>query len=176
MGWCVYGMADVIPTDCDVLIQTEKGIRPLQMGEWAALKEVPMRWELSKSEWEGVIWCPGVHFWSALGLVLTPLFTNGERLPCVSAEVLQPGTVFPEPTGMPKTQRSAPAVESDDLWDWEVPNLQEGGDWHCARLKPLQQAISGLTNEVQLWEEGQALLPNHRLNYGATGPTALTVL
>jgi hypothetical protein len=55
-------------------------------------------------------------------------------------------------------------------WEWAVPDLREGGDWHTVQVASLKAAIGKRENTGQILEEGLKALDRHQTNYTDEGP------
>ena len=50
-------------------------------------------------------------------------------------------------------------------WDWTLPDLSPGGEWHTAHVRNLESTICDLPNADQLHTEGLQALENHQKNF-----------
>jgi hypothetical protein len=76
----------------------------------------------------------------------------------------------------PVEEWSTAAEDEAYNWEWSAPDLQEGGDWHKARIKSLKEAIHGREDRDQLLADGIVALSIHRGNYSDEGPKYLQLL
>jgi hypothetical protein len=65
---------------------------------------------------------------------------------------------------------------NDKEWQWETPDLREGGEWFKARVATLKEAIKEAPNPQELYEGGLRALAIHRGNYTGEGPKRLQLL
>jgi hypothetical protein len=61
------------------------------------------------------------------------------------------------------------ADQTDDEWEWRVPDLSEGAAWHQARVANLRRARKSLPNAATLYTKGLEALRIHRKNYDDNG-------
>ena len=61
-------------------------------------------------------------------------------------------------------------------WNWEAPDLSEGGAFYQARMKRLKEVTQECGGPASWIEEGRKILSWHRSNYGPEGPQRLTIL
>ena len=82
----------------------------------------------------------------------------------------------PSRPGSASLEHPEVASPTPEHWEWDIPDLQEGSPFHKAQLKRLKEVVQ-LLGGPEVWlQEGLTILEWHRSNYGAAGPTHLTVL
>jgi hypothetical protein len=69
-------------------------------------------------------------------------------------EEMDPVINEPKETTLPVPNWASQEDEPEKEWQWEVPDLKEGGEWFQARVKSLQKAIQGLPNYDELYAAG----------------------
>jgi hypothetical protein len=62
-------------------------------------------------------------------------------------------------TPVPKWIDDDPAEEEE--WQWETPDLSEGGEWFLAQVASLKEAIKEAPNPEELYEGGLKALAIH---------------
>jgi hypothetical protein len=84
------------------------------------------------------------------------------------------------PSAAPDEKDPPSPIHFDDPdpgeWEWELPDLNPGGEWHSARVVSLRAAIQDMPNEDKLYTEGLEALDWHRQNYGEEGIKQLQLL
>ena len=77
----------------------------------------------------------------------------------------------------PTTSSTPPSKPIVSQWTWIHPDLIKGGEFYNKSVHKLRSAIKHLGPKYEyLLEEGLKILAAHRINYGAEGPTHLTIL
>jgi hypothetical protein len=64
----------------------------------------------------------------------------------------------------------------DAPFEWEAPNLKDGGEWCGACLNKLRTITRGWHGQDDVMIEGRRLLASHRLNYTSKGAQCLDIL
>jgi hypothetical protein len=64
----------------------------------------------------------------------------------------------------------------DARFEWEAPDLIEGGEWCEARLDKLRTITEGWHDQDLVMIEARRLLASHRLNYTSQGGQRLEIL
>jgi hypothetical protein len=151
-------------------IRSDRGIRRLQHEELAKAKGVPSSWlkgegvrPLRKAQVDRAT-C--IHLWSAAMDVMRPWILKEER-----PEIWE--SLSNKKIAVPKWRdRELPEEE----WQWESPDLREGGEWFLAQVASLKKAIKEAPNPEELYEEGLQTLSIHQRNYSNEGPKQLQLL
>jgi hypothetical protein len=170
-GWCIIvGESDkwkvpvFSPDGCildsvGALIATDRGLRQLLKEELAKAKGVSSQW-LDKGKWtsQQVEELTDIHLWAAVSASLHHTIRNPHKS-------LPGGSEFLESIDTSTETED----DGEPTWDWVVPDLSEGGDWHRARVDNLRKAIEGLPNAEEAYAEGLEALQIHRLNYEGDG-------
>lgn len=157
----VFTPKGCLPNSVGALIETSKGVRSLQATELGRAKGIPSTWDL-QGRHDDLTRLTGQHLWVA---VSDALFKDAE---------MSQGTRAPS-----MSSREEPVTDQldDDLeWEWELPDLSEGGEWYQERVTNLERAIQGRADHQQLRAEGLAALAQHRRNYGPEGIDRLQLL
>jgi hypothetical protein len=61
-------------------------------------------------------------------------------------------------------------------FEWDAPDLQEGGEWFEARLETLRTITEGWPDQSLVMLDARRLLASHRLNYTSQGSQRLEIL
>jgi hypothetical protein len=64
----------------------------------------------------------------------------------------------------------------DAPFEWDAPDLQEGGEWFEARLDKLRTITEGWHDQRLIMMDARRLLASHRLNYTSQGAPRLDIL
>jgi hypothetical protein len=64
----------------------------------------------------------------------------------------------------------------DTPFEWEAPDLQEGGEWCEARFDKLRTITEGWHDQDLFMLDARRLLASHRLNYTSQGAHRLEIL
>jgi hypothetical protein len=64
----------------------------------------------------------------------------------------------------------------DAPFEWDTPDLQEGGEWFEARLDKLRTIPEGWRDQKAVMQDARRLLASHRLNYTSQGAQRLEIL
>jgi hypothetical protein len=64
----------------------------------------------------------------------------------------------------------------DAPFEWEAPDLKDGGEWREARLNKLRTITQSWYDQDDVMIEGRCLLASHRLNYTSQGAQCLEIL
>jgi len=155
----VFSPDGCLPDKVGALIETEQGVRRLQMDELARAKGVPSEWitqDLLTSR--GLRHLTALHIWAAVASSLSHRTAGSATLPS------QPGSDADLASTFTLTTEADLAP-----WEWSPPDLSPGGEWHTARVASLKTAIAGQANADQLLKEGLHALDIHRENYGGDG-------
>jgi hypothetical protein len=64
----------------------------------------------------------------------------------------------------------------DAPFQWDAPDLQEGGEWFEARLDKLRTITEGWRDQNTVIQDARCLLASHRLNYTSQGAQRLEIL
>jgi hypothetical protein len=161
-----------MPDHPHVWIRSERGIRRLQHEELAKAKGVPPEWlkgpetkPLRQTLVEGAT-C--LHLWTA---AMDGLRSWMEEEAGSNSERVRPST-----NPSPVEGWSSQSEDDEYEWNWKVPDLRKGGDWHKARVASLKRAIGERKDGNQLFLDGLKALDIHRENYTDEGPKWLQLL
>ena len=148
---------DPMPIHPGARIQTERGVRGLQLDEFcrglgyskldAAQVSHPMASRTTP-----------IFHWEFLSTALSGC----------PAEVVNPVL----PSGSPLSTKN---IQTDDVseppsFSWSPPDLQKGGKWFLQRISNLREACSQYHNKDELFDDGLSRLDRHRMNYNSDGP------
>jgi hypothetical protein len=116
----IFSPDGCLPDSVGVYIQTERGVRRLQMAELAKAKGVPSDWlRQGHLTLRAVNNMTDVHLWTA-----------------ISASLHRAREHHLSPEDDSKQSPPSPQVCFDDSdvgeWEWELPDLSAGGEWHSA--------------------------------------------
>jgi hypothetical protein len=178
----------------DILIRTERGVREVTTEEWVKLKAYPPSWGTTVKYRRRIIQEPSLHFWSVLGDAFDPtlihpenpklepneeddgIYTSIPPLPPMppweedySEEVSEDGVDHPYPG-----QLEPPYMDSP--FEWEAPDIQEGGKWREARLDKLRTITEGCHDQDLVMMDVRRLLASRRLNHTSQGFQRLEIL
>jgi hypothetical protein len=64
----------------------------------------------------------------------------------------------------------------DAPFEWEAPDLKEGGEWCEARIDKLRAITEGWHDQYLVMMDAHRLLASHRLNYTSQGSQRLDIL
>jgi hypothetical protein len=64
----------------------------------------------------------------------------------------------------------------DATFEWDAPDLQDGGEWFEARLDKLRTITEGWRDQKAVMQDARRLLASHRLNYNYQGAHRLEIL
>jgi hypothetical protein len=166
----IYEATGPMPDHPQAWIRSDRGTRRLQHEELAKAKGVPSSWLKGKGakslRQSQVDRATCVHLWSAAMDVMRPWLLEEENQIFSESESKQNAPV-------PKWIDDEPAEED---WQWETPDLREGGEWFLARVASLREAIKEAPNPEELYEGGLKALAIHRGNYTSDGPKRLQLL
>lgn len=168
----IYETTGPMPDHPQAWIRSDRGVRRLQHEELAKAKGILPSWlkgdgaiPLRQSQVDRAT-C--VHLWSAAMDVMRPWLLMEEE---------EAGSEGPKAS---KKDTAVPTwddgEDSDEKWQWEVPDLSEGGEWFLARVATLKEVIKGAPNPEELYEGGLKALAIHRGNYTDEGPKRLQLL
>jgi hypothetical protein len=165
----VYETSGPMPDHPHVWIRSDKGVRRLQHEELAKAKGVPSEWlkggkPLKQSQVDRAT-C--LHLWTAAMDTVRPWLLEEEGSVLSSQQGSEPKQI---------KEGWADAEEDTSEWEWQVPDLSEGGEWFKARVKSLKEAIKGAPNSEELYAGGLKALAIHRGNYTEAGPQKLQLL
>jgi hypothetical protein len=159
-----------MPDHPHVWIRSERGVRRLQHEELGKGKGIPPEWvkgeggkPLQQSMVEGAT-C--LHLWTAAMDTLRTWMEGCDT----------PVKTYEKQSLEPVEEWSSPAEDDEYQWEWEVPDLREGGEWHTARVDNLKKIIKGRKDEARLLQDGLDALNIHRGNYSDEGPKYLQLL
>jgi hypothetical protein len=134
----------------DILTRTERGAREVTIKEWDKLKGYPSYWGTTAKDRRRIIQEPSLHFWSVLGDAFTPTLIHQENPKLEHTEEDDAiYTSIPPLSPIPPLEEDSSYEESDDEVDhifpfeWEAPDLKEGGEWCEARLNKLRTITEG---------------------------------
>ena len=201
-GGNIFDPSGCMPDDLGAWVQDDKRVRRLQSKELAKAKGVPGEWmdsserldsravgeSTSLNIWTAV--CDSIAAWlrpsqgkksevsscsTSDGYVTdaTEGETDGELEEPLSCEPLTEARIDQlqqEHWGIDR-QRDRKLI-----WDYQLPDLKQGGKWYQARVASLKKAIQGRPDADQLLAEGLEALEVHRRNYTEEGPKYLQVL
>jgi len=170
----VFDPRGPMPDAIGTWISTERGARRLQNMELAKAKGLPSPWLRQEPKVEQL---PAPVVGSTTSLHL--LIAAGDSIIDWACPREESETKL-EPQRDAHDERE-PFVDSeaeDDTfqYDWEVPDLQPGGDWYNERVRSLMAAIQGRPDSERLLNEGVKALDVHRANYTEAGPQKLQLL
>jgi hypothetical protein len=151
-----------------------KGVRRLQIMEVAKGKGLPSEW-LTKGaviEAKVIVQETCLHIWTAVCDTLGQWLKSHSHTHSPLTVAMRAG----DPTLPPLSALPTKDALPPPTWDYQVPDLSEGGEWHRARLAKLSELIQYREDWNQLWEEGVEALKIHRENYTPAGPKYLQVL
>ena len=155
-----------------VWIRSERGVRRLQHEELGKAKGVPPEWikgENRKPLRQTMVdEATCLHLWTASMDALRSWLEKEETLKSEAA--------VRDQKEQPVAEWSTPEEDSAYQWEWEVPDLREGREWHKARIRSLKETIHGRNDQERLLKEGLEALDIHRGNYSEEGPKFLQLL
>ena len=167
-GRPIYHPDGVLPDSTDSWIDTEKGVRRIQISELAKAKGLPSEWTTKATRLppKMVGASVSVHSWAP---VCDSIYT------WLTAEEEESMTT---PRQAPSSLPSDP--DEHDVppppWEYEMEDLSPNGEWYQDRIRSLKQAIQGRPDAPQLLAEGMEALDIHRGNYTEEGPKYLQIL
>ena len=188
----VYLPEGCMPDRLGCWVDTERGPRRIQPSELAKAKGLPSEWRNKKMDLNGQHFKTDtcIHIWTVVCDALGP-WLKGEReekeaprpaanKPCSKQDPGTRGRTTSRKKRDSKNRTPSPTsiMEAEDkkIWNYELPDLAEGGSWHQKRVANLKAVILGRPDEAELYLEGLEALAIHRQNYTEEGPKYLQVL
>jgi hypothetical protein len=168
----IYERDGPMPDRPHVWIRSERGVRRLQHEELAKGKGVPSEWlkgeEQRPLRQSMVDTATCLHLWTAAMDTLRSWMDGDgkEARESVKKDIPKVDT----------EEWSSPAEDEAYDWEWAVPDLSEGGEWHKARVSNLLLAIGERKDKDKLLKDGLKALDIHRGNYTDEGPKCLQLL
>jgi len=167
----IYEATGPMPDHPQAWIRSDRGTRRLQHEELAKGKGMPPSWIKGKGSssplrQSQVDRATCVHLWAAAMDVLRPWLLEERKT----------GTQDQSSTKDTKVPKWDDKEANDKEWQWETPDLREGGEWFKARVATLKEAIKEAPNPQELYEGGLRALAIHRGNYTGEGPKRLQLL
>lgn len=177
----VYSSEGCMPDQLRAWISdSDTGTHRLQGEELAKGKGLPTEWRTKATPLldKPIQGATCLHIWASVCDTLSS-WLKSTTLPVASVPLLPTPNHTPQDVGQEPAQAYAPPNPKDmpsAQWDYELPDLTEGGQWYQDRLVRLREVIQGRPDEEQLWLEGLEALTIHRENYTDAGPKYLQVL
>lgn len=183
----IYGTEGCMPEEIGSWIADGlKGVRRLQIMEVAKGKGLPGEWLAKGAAIDSRVVAEEtcLHIWTAVcdeighwlkteaHVASAPSF----RLPPRPSGQLRPPQGITEDIPSSTTDALPTTDPLPVEWIYDLPNLQEGGQWYRDRCASLDAAIRGRPNSTTLRSEGLDALKVHRDNYTPEGPKYLQVL
>jgi hypothetical protein len=157
----VFSPDGCLPDSVGTLIETEKGVRWLQVKELGRAKGVPMEWvQQGLLTVRAINQLTDLHIWSAVAssmrrvveVEMTDLSQPADRVDLHLPERPTPET----------------SAELED-WEWSPPDLRPGSPWYKARVDSLYAATQDLTDQERHRKEGLRALAIHHQNFECDG-------
>ena len=153
--------SDPMPSRPGALIETDKGIRPLQTDEFCRGLGF-LKSNIERIDGGLARRVTSVYHWEYLSSVLSGT----------------PPDIVPHPAApsFPLIDLIAPFAPSTEptppsfAFEWKPKDLSIGGEWYNQRVKNLRQACSFYPNASVLFADGLHRLTTHRSNYDHDGP------
>jgi len=146
-------------------------VRRLLTEELAKAKGMPLEW-LAGDQGDSAMVdsLTAIHLWAAIGDTVHESWTKTvsavqEDMEAVPTAIL---TSWLDKEELPQ--------DTTDVFEWQPPDLSEGGEWYLERVASLEKAIAGHPEADHLHREGLEALARHRQNYGPEGPRVLQLL
>ena len=162
----VFEPTGVMPDQLDCLVHTSKGVRRIELDELGKAKGLDLI-KLSKPKRKQVKRivreCTCQHLWYNVLDAVGEWMKINERTNCTNTDPI---------TSLNYDQ----ADIKDTPFHWEPPDLKRGSSWYRARLRGLERATKGLSNQAILIKDGLKALDYHRQNYTSEGPKHLQLL
>ena len=155
----------VMPDDVHSFLQTEKGVRRIQVDELAKAKGVPGEWRDKKviMDKTTTLEATSIHILTAVCDQISEWFMVPEN---TESSAHQP------------TVERLPLHQQEEAYEWnyDYPNLEPNGKWYLERKKELIVAANKLEDPDTVIREGLEALEIHRANYTEAGPKFLQLL
>jgi hypothetical protein len=169
-------------------------MREVTTEEWGKLKGYPPSWDTTVKDRQQIIQEPSLHFWSVTGDTFAPtlihpkleLEPNDDHY-CVSIgpPPLSPRPPWEEDTSddesegefdYPSSEHLELSPNMDAPFEWDAPDLQEGGKWFETCLDKIRTITEGWRDQKADMQDARHLLASHRLNYTSQGAQRLEIL
>ena len=174
VGWCgnrpVFDPDGCMPDNSEVLVQTERGIRKLQIDELAKAKGLPSEWR----DQEGKLPAEAVRRMTSIHTLVACCDTLAEWLD----EGAQEGNDHSQPEEECESKPQHVVLEQEDPWPWEYeyPDLAKDKEWYNERVRKLYKEAQYRPDPTSVVAEGLEALEIHRQNYTEEGPKILQLL
>jgi hypothetical protein len=131
----------------DILVRTKRGVREVTTEEWRELKGYPLSWDTTDKDRRRIIQEPSLHFWSVVGDAFAPTLIQPESkmepndeddgisvgLPPLSPRPPWEGDSSDDESEgefyYPSSEHLELPPSMDASFEWDAPDLQEGGEW-----------------------------------------------
>jgi hypothetical protein len=145
----------------DILVRTKRGVREVTIEEWGELKGYPPSWGTTAKDRQRIIQEPSLHFWSVMGdtFATTLIHPESKMEPddkddgiSIGPPLLSPTPPWEEDSSddesegefdYPSSEHLELPPNTDAPFEWDAPDLQEGGEWFEAHLDKLRTINEG---------------------------------
>ena len=164
----IYGSDGCMPNYLGAWVQTDRGVRRLQIKELAKGKGLPSEWAQPDTSLipACVVPATSTHVWSAICDSLRDWLVEPPTVPAPRRRKYSP---LPSPD-------LAPEDASPEEWDYQPPDLSIDSPWYKDRVASLWAATEGRPDQASLVTKGLEALTVHRENYSPSGQKYLQVL